>query len=63
MYQSHLKFAKRGSSSGRRRVPASGAKVLMCVCEGAEGSGLRKRRSDLNCTQKRGSSDLAKVSS
>ena len=61
MYQSHLELAKRGSSG--RRVPASGAKVLMCVCEGAEGSVLRKRRSDLNRTQKRGSSDLAKVSS
>ena len=59
-YQSHSEVAKKAI---RRRVPASGAKVLMCVCEGAEGSGLRKRRSDLNRIQKRGSSDLAKVSS
>ena len=63
-YQSNLEVAKR-QSSGTWRVPASGAKVLMCVCEGAEGSTLRKRRSHSNCMQgrKRVSDDLAKVPS
>ena len=41
VYQSHLEIAKRGSSSGRR-VPASGAKVLMCVW-GARGVGAEKK--------------------
>ena len=59
-HQSHLDFAKRGSSSAR--LPARGAKVLMCVCEGLEGSSGEKGDQTWITTpvQRRGSGDLAK---